>query len=48
MWLTVASSCAAIIADGVDQAKFRIPRVDTEGTVDLIRVGADGGGVGNK
>jgi len=31
LWLTVASSCATIIIDGVDQAKFRIPRIDSEG-----------------
>ena len=30
-WISVASSCLAITVDGVDQAKFRIPRLSVRG-----------------
>jgi len=30
-WGSVAASCIALIIDGIDQAKFRIPRLDTMG-----------------
>ena len=32
-WLSVATSVVVIIIDGVDQAKFRLPRLDTHGRI---------------
>jgi hypothetical protein len=31
--ISVGASCIAVIADGVDQAKFRVPRVTTDGAL---------------
>ena len=30
-WASVASSCIAAAIDGVDQAKFKVPRLDAAG-----------------
>ena len=32
-WLSVATSVVVIIVDGLDQAKFRLPRLDTQGRI---------------
>ena len=36
-WASVASSCIACAIDGVDQAKFRIPRLDAAGLFCNVR-----------